>query len=87
MWIYVMQIYPSSFVPFDEQYLIFLMFIYFERESGGGSKREGERESQAGSAPSGQSPTQGLLSRTMRLRSEPRLVQSLTFDPSSPGPI
>ena len=40
------------------------MFIYFEREREykGGTDREGERESQAGSVLSAQGPTQGSIS-------------------------
>ena len=37
-----------------------------ERRSGGGAEREGETESQAGSAPSVQSPTRGLTPQTVR---------------------
>ena len=41
---------------------IFLsLFIYFEKETGGGAEREGDRESQAGSILSSQSPMQGLI--------------------------
>ena len=42
------------------------VFIYFEREHGGGSEREGGRDSQASSALSAQSPTRGSVSRSMR---------------------
>ena len=34
--------------------------------SWGGAEREGERESQAGSAPPAQNPTQGLIPQTVR---------------------
>ena len=47
--------------------IYFLKFIFiFERDknsmSRGGTEREGERESQAGSVPSAQSPIQGSVS-------------------------
>ena len=38
-----------------------------ERESRGGAKREGDREFQAGSELSAESPTQGSISCTVRL--------------------
>ena len=46
----------------------FFKFIYFERESkwGRGREREGERDSQAGSTLSVQSPMQGSNSQTVR---------------------
>ena len=47
------------------------LFIYLTEEegerAGGGAEREGERESQAGSTLSAQSPTLGLISQTVRL--------------------
>ena len=52
--------------------VFFLMFIYFERERAslcmwlGGAEREGERESQAGSALSAQSLMRGPNSQTVR---------------------
>ena len=49
-------------------YLFIFKFIYFERErmTRGGAEREGERESQAGSAPSVQSPMWGSNPRTVK---------------------
>ena len=49
-------------------YFFKCLFTYLQREcvSRGGAKREGERKSQAGSMLSAQSPTWGLISRTMR---------------------
>ena len=73
-------------------FLFFLMFIFRERKKeckwGRGKEREGERESQAGSALSVHSPMQGLNSRTMR--SYPELksrVGSFTEPPRRPGPV
>ena len=57
---------------------IFGVFIYFERERkhtrtrGSEGQREGERESQAGSTLSAQSPTQGSISQTMRSWPKPK---------------
>ena len=58
---------PSSVILF----FFLVVFIYFEREQerakhGGGRGREGERESQAGSKLSTQSPTQGWHPQTVR---------------------
>ena len=48
---------------------LFFKFIYLEREtervSGGGTETEGDREPQAGSAPSAQSPMRGSNSQTV----------------------
>ena len=48
---------------------IFFKFIHFERDrvSGGGTEEEGERESQAGSTLTVQSPMEGLNPRNVRL--------------------
>ena len=63
---------PSVVLFFSILFIIFLKFIYFEREnmSRGRAESKGERGSQAGSTPSVQSWTCGSNLQTVRSRPE-----------------
>ena len=52
--------------------IFFFKFIYFEGEGESRSRGGAERESQAGSTISAQSPTWGSISQTIRSRPEPK---------------
>ena len=56
-----------NFASFFLKRFFLSLFIYCERESHGGAEREGERESQAGSTLSVQSPTWGSSSQNYEI--------------------
>ena len=63
----------------------FLKFIYFERaRDGGGAEREEDRESEAGSVLTAESPMRGSNLQTVRSWPEPKSDPQLTEPPRCP---
>ena len=86
---------PSSFLlflfflSFLSYIFNFYLFFFFERErqQAREGQREKERESQAGSILSVQSPVRGLNSWTVRSRPEPKPTVRRLTDRATPAPL